>query len=61
MNAQRVWLLIDNGPVGEIAKVDQSPIGACESESDAQAIGAWRLAVENRLTLIHPIWVIAER
>ena len=55
-----VWLVIDNGPVGDLAKVDQHTIAACESESDARAVAEWRLVVEKRLTVVREVVLIAE-
>ena len=54
-----VWLLIDNGPIGELAKVEH-PIAACESESDARAVAEWRLIVSKRLTTVREVALIPE-
>jgi hypothetical protein len=52
-----VWLLIDNGPIGEVAKVEH-PIAACETESVAKAVAAWRFDVSKRLTTVREIAVV---
>ncbi len=53
MPADKVWLLIDLGPVshpGSSASDGLGPVGICESETEGHAVVAWRYSVEGRLT-----------